>query len=72
MATTLRSSSFNVQPQLLECWLHLRLDAAITSSSSGPSKQAKKRRRGLDPLAKELAAAAGDRADPAIKQGQVS
>lgn len=76
MAALLRSSSFNVKPALLETWLHLRLDGATAGSSSTKDerwgkRKGKMRRQALDPVAKELAAAAGDRGNMQLKQASV-
>ena len=69
MASLLRTAGFNAHPQLLETWLHLRLDGG-TAGPADSSKRSKKRRRDIDPLAKEMALAAGERADPAARHGQ--
>lgn len=75
MASLLKSSSFNVRPELLESWLHLRLDGA--SAAGGKSderwgkRKGKRRRQGVDVVGRELAAAAGDRGDHSLKQAAV-
>ena len=70
MAALLRASSFNVQPALLRCWLLLRLDRQGPTAAPA-SRSAKKRKRELDPVARELAAAAGGRTDPDRVQGLI-
>ena len=67
----LKHSSFNVRPELLATWLHLKVEAASAGGGDGgggghgegSSKKAKKRKRQMDPVARELAAAAGERGD---------
>lgn len=68
----LKHSSFNVEPELLATWLHLKVDAATANTGAEPaSKKAKKRKRTLDPVARELAAAAGERGNLAHMQGRI-
>ena len=68
----LKHSSFNVQPALLATWLELKIDAAVATAVSEPSnKKAKKRKRELDPVARELAAAAGERGNIAAMQSRI-
>ena len=68
----LKHSSFNVQPELIGTWLHIPLDAAAASSSAEPSsRRAKKRKKTLDPVTRELAAAAGERGDLARMQSRI-
>jgi len=55
---------------VLATWLSLKLDAAAAGSDPS-TKRAKKRKRDLDPVARELAAAAGERGDVARVQTQV-
>ena len=72
MSALLRSSSFNVQPEVLATWLHLQVDGAAAVSSAEPSsKRAKKRKRTLDPVTRELAAASGERGNRALLQGRI-
>eukprot|EP00962_Isochrysis_galbana_P024773 scaffold7608_cov90-Isochrysis_galbana.AAC.2 len=75
MASLLRSSSFNVRPELLESWLHLRLDGATATGGKGDERwgkrKGKRRRQGVDAVGRELAAAAGDRGDHSLKQAAV-
>lgn len=77
MANLFKEKSFNVRPELLRTWLQLKLDAAVAvggaadGGASGAGKRAKKRKRTLDPVAKELAQAAGERGDKGLMQGQV-
>lgn len=68
----LRHSSFNVQPELLATWLRLKVDAATSTAAGEPSnRRAKKRKRSLDPVARELAAAAGERGNLALQQSRI-
>ena len=77
MANVFKEKSFNVRPELLRCWLQLKLDAAVAvggnadGGAAGAGKRAKKRKRMLDPVAKELAQAAGERGDKGLMQGQI-
>ena len=77
MANLFKEKSFNVRPELLRCWLQLKLDAAVAvggapdGGAAGAGKRAKKRKRNLDPVARELAQAAGERGDKGLMQGQV-
>ena len=76
MAELFKNSSFNVHPAMLEAWLELKLDAAPNTdegvnSNTPSSKNAKKRKRNLDPVTKELAAAAGERGNKGLMHGRV-
>lgn len=77
MAALLKTSSFSVHPSMLECWLSLRLDASAAAAAASAEKErfgarkGKKRRRGIDPVARELAAASGDRGDVGLKSAAV-
>lgn len=69
MATLLKSSSFNVRVDLVSTWLSLQLDGAQLSAPA--NKKVKRKRAGLDPVAKELAAAAGERGNRGRMQAQI-
>ena len=78
MAELFKNSSFNVHPAMLEAWLELKLDAVPNStesegvnSNTPSSKNAKKRKRNLDPVTRELAAAAGERGNKGLVHGRV-
>ena len=78
MAELFKNSSFNVHPAMLEAWLELKLDAVPNStesegvnSNTPSSKNAKKRKRNLDPVTRELAAAAGERGNKGLMHGRV-
>ena len=64
----LRQSSFNVHPDLLSTWLKVKVESA---SSEPANRRAKKRKRSLDPVTRELAAAAGERGNLAIMHSKV-
>ena len=68
----LKNSNFHMQTELLGTWLKLKLDAATATDSATPnSKRAKKRKRSLDPVARELAAAAGERGNLALQHSRI-
>ena len=61
-----------VHPDLLTTWLSLDMSAAAASAGGAPAnKRAKKRKRDMDPVARELAAAAGERGDAGRVQTQI-
>ena len=71
VSALLKSSSFHVQPDLIGTWLSLRMDAAAAAATDAPAnRRAKKRKREMDPVARELAAAAGERGNVARVQTQ--
>ncbi len=70
MAALIRAASFNVHPQMLECWLHLRVDAG-GGPAAAASKRSKKRRRNLDVVSKEMALASGEHGDAGSRHSAV-
>lgn len=74
-AALLKSSSFAIEPELIASWLSIELSAAAAAANQPgggvSNKRAKKRKRDMDPVARELAAAAGERGDVARVQTQI-
>ena len=57
---------------MLATWLKLKVDAATAVNEAAPStKRGKKRKQGLDPVARELAAAAGERGNLALQHSRI-
>ncbi|KAL1503298.1 hypothetical protein AB1Y20_011350 [Prymnesium parvum] len=69
MSALLKHNSFNVPEDVLECWLHLKLDGAALEPPL--TKKMKKKKQSLDPVARELAQAAGERGNRARVQAQI-
>jgi len=66
----LKNPSASPHADVLGTWLHLQL-GAVAAGAEPSTKRAKKRKRDMDPVARELAAAAGERGDVARVQTQI-
>ena len=70
MAHLLKFRGFSTRPELLDTWLHLRLDAAVPGGKTPLSKKQKRRKQALNPLMKELANAEGEHGNRAHAHSQ--
>jgi len=71
-ASLLKTSGFNVKPALLDTWLFIKIDAGATAAAGAPAgKRAKRKKREMDNVSRELAAAAGERGNKARTATQV-
>ena len=70
ISASLKSPSSTTHADVLTTWLSLDLSAAAAGADPS-NKRAKKRKRDMDPIKRELAAAAGERGDVSRVQAQV-